>query len=64
LENYLHSQNREKQDELREIAARLRNSEVLRDAVSSEMSAYERRCTALVSQVYSLSEFVVFNQPW
>jgi len=51
LENYLHSQKTSKRDELRQIAERLISSEVVAATVSSELSAYELRSTALVTQV-------------
>jgi len=58
LENYLHSQKTEKRDELREIAQKMISSEILEGAVSSELCAYELRCTTLVSQVSALSDFL------
>jgi len=51
LENYLHTQKTQKQDELREIAQKLISNEVFLGAVSSELSAHELRFTTLVSQV-------------
>jgi len=60
LENCLHGQKREKQDELREIANKLISGEVLCEAVGSELSAYEHRCSALISQVSRHSDFIIF----
>ena len=54
LENYLHTQKTQKQDELREVAQKLINSEVLIGAVSSQLSAYQLRCITLVTQVVVL----------
>jgi len=59
LENYLHSQKTRKQDELREVAQKLINGEVLGATVSSELSAYELRCNSLVLQVGKCSGFLV-----
>jgi len=51
LENHLHSQKTRQRDELKVIAERLMNAEVLKDSVSSHLSAYEQRYNTLVSQV-------------
>jgi len=58
LENQLHSQKRGNQAELRELAQKLGSSEALRDSVSSELSAYELRCSSLESQVCHALYFI------
>ena len=58
----MHSQKTDKQDYLRELANKMTSSDILVDTVSSEMSAFELRCTTLVAQVAVL--VIIVYQGW